>query len=142
MELICRIMEKQKESIRQDAPFFENLEVSFYFDNEGKPVQVNETDYIIYEGGIFPMVVFSDELRTLNIKERMDYYIKEEREPSVRYIEFTPYDMQMSLEARQSQWKWITDVVAGHLVILLYSFFRKDSEIYLPMVYRTKNHNT
>lgn len=103
---------------------------------------MNETDYIIYEGGIFPMVVFSDELRTLNIKERMDYYIKEEREPSVWYIEFTPYDMQMSLEARQSQWKWITDVVAGHLVILLYSFFRKDSEIYLPMVYRTKNHNT
>ena len=51
--------------------------------------------------------------------------IKEEQEPSIRYIEFTPYEMQMSLEAQKSQWKWITDVTAGHLVILLYSFLEK-----------------
>ena len=31
----------------------------------------------------------------------------------------------MSLEAQQSQWKWIADVTAGHLVILLYSFLEK-----------------
>lgn len=126
-------------------PFFENLEdssaFSFYFDEEGKPVQVKDTDYIIYKGDIFPMIVFADELWTLNdycykivtttekelenIKERLDYYIKEEQEPSIRYIEFTPYEMQMSLEAQQSQWKWIADVTAGHLVILLYSFLEK-----------------
>lgn len=38
----------------------------------------------------------------------------------------------MSLEARQSQWKWITDVAAGHLVILLYSFLEKT----LKYIYR------
>lgn len=118
-------------------PFFKGLEdssaFSFYFDDSGKAIPVKETDYIIYEGDIFPMVIFGDELRALNdycykivtaaeeeqanIKERLDYYIKEERNPSAEYTEFTPYEMQISLKEQQNQWNWIADVTAGYLVI-------------------------
>lgn len=125
--------------------FFENLEdsnaFSFYFDKKGKLIQMKKTDYIIYEGNMFPMVVFGNELRALNdycykivtatkedlanIRERLDNYIKKEQDPSLRYEEFTPYEIQMSLETTQDQWKWIADVTAGHLVILLYSFLEK-----------------
>lgn len=125
--------------------FFENLEDSsafgFCFDNAGKPVQVKKTDYILYEGDIFPLILFSDELRALNdycykiviatgeeltnIKARMDYYRKEERKDSFKYSGFTVYEMQMGLEMEQNQWEWVADVSAGHLVILLYSFLEK-----------------
>lgn len=125
--------------------FFDNLEDSsaffFYFDDVGKPVQVKNTDYILYEGDIFPMVMFGNELRALNdycykivtatgeeltnIKERLVYYSKEEQRFSFDCMEFTPYEMKMLLAIEQSQWEWIADVTAGHLVILLYSFLEK-----------------
>lgn len=126
-------------------PFFENLEdssaFSFYFNEDGKAVQVKDTQYILYEGDIFPMTVFADELRALNdycytivtasekqleeIKKSFQHYIKEEPEPSFCYTEFMPYEKQMALEMEENQWQWISDVTAGHLVILLYSFLEK-----------------
>lgn len=124
--------------------FFENLEdssaFSFYFDSTGKPVQVKNTDYILFQSEMFPMLLFEDELRALNdycykivtavteelneIQERFDYYSKDNLSFS-GHMEFTPYEMQMSLQDQQSQWEWITDVTTGHLAILLYSFLEK-----------------
>lgn len=151
--------------------FFENLEdssaFSFYFDNNGKAIQVKETHYILYEGDAFPMTVFADELRALNdycyttvtsaqeeltnIEKKLEYYLKKEQESSWTYKEFTPYETQLALEMEQSQWKWIEDVTAGHLVILLYSFLEKtlkyihqwfaDEHIIVPQ-YKIRNPKT
>lgn len=114
---------------------------SFYFDKNGKCIQAEETDYILYEGDIFPFTVFGDELHALNdycfgivkqVKDEIEWYSNRKNEISEESYAFiekehevTNYELLMEIESESYKWEWIADITSAHLVILVYSFLEK-----------------
>ena len=110
----------------------------FTFDEQGKPVDVEKTDYILYQGTIFPFDIFGDELWSLNdycygivkLLEQEEEKCLERRKriESGAYANtygFTDYEWFSSIASEEYKREWIADVMIPHLIILLYSFLEK-----------------
>lgn len=106
----------------------------FHFDEDGECVQLEETDYILYEGNEFPFIIFGDELHSLNdycygiveqVEKEVERWSERKNEISKNVYDSENYELLMGIESENYKWEWISDITSSHLVILLYSFLEK-----------------
>jgi len=124
--------------------FFEGLEhsksFSFMINDNGNMVPKKDVQYTLFEGEYFPFVLFAEELHAINdycytvinsiesecgkANEEVIKQRKEQRSDDV-FFRFTSYEMLMGLEEDLYTWRWIYDITAAHLVVLLYAYLEK-----------------